>query len=62
MVGVAQHHLCADVLQILCRQAALDGACRSNVLESGCLHRAVHGLELTPPGIEFLLEELVSRQ
>ena len=62
MVGVAQHHLCADVLQILCRQAALDGACRSNVLESGCLHRAVHGLELTPPGIVFLLEELVSRQ
>ena len=62
MVSVAEHDLCADVLEILRRQAALDGTRRGNILERGSLHRAVHGLELAPPGVVLLLEELVCGQ
>ena len=62
MVGIAQHDLRADILQILRRQAALDGTGGSNVLEGRGLHRAVHGFELTPPGVVLLLEQLVGRQ
>ena len=62
MVGVAQHDLCADIFQILRRQAALDGTGGGNVLEGRGLHRAVHGFELAPPGVMFLLEQGVGRQ
>ena len=62
VVGVAQHDLCANVFQVLSRQPALDGTGGSHVLKSGRLHRAVHGLELAPPGIVFLLEQLIGRQ
>ena len=62
MVGVAQHDLRADILQILRRQAALDGTSGGNVLEGRGLHRAVHGFELAPPGAVLLLEQGVSRQ
>lgn len=47
VVGVAEHHLGADLLQILRGQAALDGTGGGNILESRGLHRAMHGLELT---------------
>ena len=62
MVGVAQHDLRADILQILRRQAALDGTSGGNVLEGRGLNRAVHGFELAPPGAVLLLEQGVSRQ
>ena len=62
VVGVAQHDLCANVFQVLSRQPALDGTGGSHVLKSGRLHRAVHGLELAPPGVVFLLEQLIGRQ
>ena len=62
MVSVAEHDLCADVLEILRRQAALDGTGGSNVLEGRGLHRAVHGFELAPPGVVLLLEQGVGRQ
>ena len=62
MVSVAEHHLCADVFQIVCGQAALDGAGSGHVLEGRGLHRTVYGFELAPPGIVFLLEQFVSRQ
>ena len=62
MVGVAQHDLRADILQILCRQAALDGTCGGNVLEGRGLYRAVHGLKFAPPGVVFLLEQGVGCQ
>ena len=62
VVGVAQHNLRADILQILRRQAALDGTGGGNVLKGRGLHRAVHGFELAPPGIVFLLEQGVGRQ
>ena len=62
VVGVAEHHLGADLLQILRGQAALDGTGGGNILESRGLHRAVHGLEFTPPGVVFLLEQLKSGQ
>ena len=62
VVGVAQHDLRADILQILRRQAALDGTGGGNVLEGRGLHRAVHGFELAPPGVVFLLEQGVGRQ
>ena len=62
MVGVAEHDLRTDVLQVMGRQAALDGAGGGNILECGGLHRAVYGLELAPPGVVLLLEQLVGRQ
>ena len=62
VVGVAEHYLGADLLQILRGQAALDGTGGGNILESRGLHRAVHGLELTPPGVMLLLEQLKSGQ
>ena len=62
MVGVAEHDLRTNVLQVMGRQAALDGAGGGNILERGGLHRAVYGLELAPPGIVLLLEQLVGRQ
>ena len=62
MVGVAQHDLCADVLQVMGRQAALDGTRGGHILESRGLHRAVHGFEFAPPGIVFLFQELVRCQ
>ena len=62
VVGVAEHDLRTDILQVLCRQAALDGTCRCDVLERRGLHGAVHGLELAPPGVVLLLEELVGGQ
>ena len=62
VVGVAEHYLGADLLQILRRQAALDGTGGGNILEGRGLHRAVHGLELTPPGVVLLLEQLKSGQ
>ncbi len=62
VVGVAEHYLGADLLQILRGQAALDGTGGGNILEGRGLHRAVHGLELTPPGVVLLLEQLKSGQ
>ena len=62
VVGVAEHHLGADLLQILSGQAALDGTGGGNILESRGLHRAVHSLELAPPGVVLLLEQLKSGQ
>ena len=62
VVGVAEHYLGADPLQILRGQAALDGTGGGNILEGRGLHRAVHGLELTPPGVVLLLEQLKSGQ
>ena len=62
MVGVAEHDLRTDVLQVMGRQAALDGAGGGNILECGGLHRAVYSLELAPPGVVLLLEQLVGRQ
>ncbi len=59
---VAEHYLGADLLQILRGQAALDGTGGGNILEGRGLHRAVHGLELTPPGVVLLLEQLKSGQ
>ena len=58
MVGVAEHDLRADVLQVMGRQAALDGAGGGNILECGGLHRAVYGLELAPPGVCSCLSSL----
>ena len=43
--------------EVMSRQPALDGTGGSHVLKSGRLHRAVHGLELAPPGVVFLLEQ-----
>ena len=62
MVGVAKHDLCTDVLQVVSGQTALDRASGRNILECGRLYRAVHSLELTPPGVVLLLEQLVGRQ
>ena len=62
VVGVAQHDLCANVFQVLSRQPALDGTGGGHVLKSGRLHRAMHGPELAPPGVVFLLEQLIGRQ
>ena len=62
VVGVAEHYLGADLLQILRGQAALDGTGGGNILESRGLHRTVYGLELTPPGVVLLLEQLKSGQ
>ena len=58
MVGVAEHDLRTDVLQVMGRQAALDGTGGGNILECGCLHRAVYGLELAPPALCSCLSSL----
>ena len=62
VVGIAQHDLRPDILQILRRQAALDGTGGGNVLKGRGLHRAMHGFELAPPGVVLLLEQGVGRQ
>ena len=49
MVGVAEHYLGADLLQILRGQAALDGTGGGNILEGRGLHRAVHRSSRTHP-------------
>ena len=59
MVGVAQHHLAANVLQVKSRQAALDGAGRGNVHEGRGLHRAVHRCKLAAAGIVLLFQQFV---
>ena len=61
MIGIAQHHLCADLLEVLGGQTALDRTCGSYVLECGGLHGAVHRFELTPPGRMLLLEQAEGR-
>ena len=62
MISIAQHHLRTDLLKVMGRKAALDSTGSSHVLKNGRLHRAMHGLELAPPGVMFLLEQLVGRQ
>ena len=62
MISVAEHHLCTDVFQIVCGQAALNGTGSGHVLEGRGLHRTVYSFELAPPGIVFLLEQFVSCQ
>ena len=62
MISIAQHHLRTDLLKVMGRKATLDSTGSSHVLKSGRLHRAVHGLELAPPGVVFLLEQLIGRQ
>ena len=48
VVGVAQHHLAANVLQVKGGQTALDGGGGGHVHERGRLHRAVHRFKLPP--------------
>ena len=55
MIGVAQHDLCADFFQIMCRKPAFDRGSSGNVLESRCLNRAVHSLELAAAGCTLFL-------
>ena len=59
MIGVAQHDLCADLFQIMCRKPALDRGSSGNVLESRCLNRAVHSLELAAAGCTLFFNQAV---
>lgn len=60
MIGVAQHHLAADLFQIERRQAALDGGGGGHVHERRGLHGAVHGTKLAPARRVFSFEQTVS--
>ena len=62
MIGITQHHLRTDFFKVMGRKTALDSTGGSHVLKRGRLHRAMHGLELAPPGVVFLLEQLIGRQ
>ena len=57
MVGVAEHDLGADLLEVLGGQPALDGAGGRHVLERGGLHRAVDGAKFAPAGGVLLFQE-----
>ena len=59
MIGVAQHDLCADFFQIMCRKPAFDRGSSGNVLESRCLNRAVHSLELAAAGCTLFFNQTV---
>ena len=59
MIGVAQHDLCADILEIQRRQTALDGSGRGNILERGGLYRTVDRGKLTAAGGTFLFDKAV---
>ena len=57
VVGVAEHDLGADLLEVLGGQPALDGAGGRHVLERGGLHRAVDGAKFAPAGGVLLFQE-----
>ena len=59
MIGVAQHDLCADILEIQRRKTALDGSGRGNILERGGLYRTVDRGKLTAAGGTFLFDKAV---
>ena len=59
MIGIAQHDLRADVLQVKGRQSALDGAGCGNIHESRGLYRAVHRLENAAAGMALLFEQTI---
>ena len=59
MVGVAQHDLCADVLEVERRQPALDGRRRSDVLERGGLDSAVYRGKFTAARSPLLFDKAV---
>ena len=62
MVGVAEHDLCTDVLQVQRRESALDGGGGGNVLKRGGLYGAVHGDEFTAARGTFLFDEAVRHE
>ena len=53
MIGVGQLHLTADLAQIHCGNAALDGSTCADVHEHGSLDRAVNGLKFAAAGFVF---------
>ena len=59
MIGVAQHDLCADVLEVQRRQTALDGGSRGDILERRGLDRAVHRGKFAAAGSPFLFDKAV---
>ena len=59
MIGIAQHDLCADILEIQRRQAALDGGGCGDVLERRGLYRTVDRGKLTAAGGTFLFDKAV---
>ena len=59
MIGIAQHDLCADILEIQRRQAALDGGGCGDVLERRGLYRTVDRGKLTAASGTFLFDKAV---
>ena len=59
VVGVAQHDLRADVLEIQRRKPALDGGGGGNVLEGGGLHSTVYRSKFATAGGSLLFDKAV---
>ena len=59
MIGIGQHDLCADILEIQRRQAALDGGGCGDVLERRGLYSTVDRGKLTAAGGTFLFDKAV---
>ena len=59
MVGVAEHNLGADILEIERRQSAFDGCGRCDVHERRSLHRTMHGFEFTAACAALLFDQTI---
>ncbi len=57
MIGVAQLHLAVELLQIIGRDAALDGGGRAHVHKGGRLNGSVNRYEFCSPGAALLFDQ-----
>ena len=56
MIGVAEHNLAADILQIQCGKPALDGCCGGHIHKCRGLYRTMYGFKLPAACIVLLFE------
>ena len=59
VIGIAQHHLALQLLQVISGNTALDGSRRRHIHKGRRLHRTMYGGKRSPPGCSFCQFQLI---